>query len=174
MAAINLSNEHKPLVKAAIKMGDWLGSLSDVSDSNRDLIKRIQQALNKLPKVNDGTLAMYGYSIERGSMDDGLVRGWDISLEYFTNDVDQQGGLELFSSYIPLPETNDPKVLADKKNAEVYFHWALGETCSFIDAKQQQQWITEVMDPHAFMQPGDRLRVELVFGPEYAEIDCQI
>jgi len=174
MANINLSNEQKPLIKTAIKMGDWLCSLPDVNDANRALINRIQAALTKLPKINDGTLAMYGFSIERGTMDDGLVRGWDMSLEYFADDAEQQGGLELFSSYIPLPETNDADVLAIKKKAEVYFHWAVGETCSFIAAEQQKQWIDEVSDPRVFFQPGDRLRIELVFGQEYAEIDCEL
>jgi hypothetical protein len=172
MAKINLTNEHKSLINAATTLGDWLCSLPEVQQSDVELIKTIQQSLTKLPKINDGTLAMYGFSIERGNEESGLVRGWDVSIEYFANEPDQQGGLEIFSSYIPLPETTDKSVLAIKKQAEVYFHWPVGDTCSFITAEQRKQWIDEVCNPDQFLQAGDRLRVELVFGQQYAEIEC--
>lgn len=174
MANINLTNEHKPLIKAAIGIGDWLSARPELSDDDVALVKQIQQALTKLPKLNDGTLAMYGFSIERGSEEQGLVRGWDVSLEYFANDAEQQGGLEIFSSYIPLPETTDKAILAQKKQAEVYFHWAVGETCAFISPEQQIQWITEVSNPELLLEKGARLRIELVFGQQYAEIDCEV
>ena len=117
MANINLTNEHKPLVTAALALGDWLCTLPEAKDTDIALIKRIQRSLAKLPKLNDGTLAMYGFSIERGNDEAGLVRGWDVSLEYLASDADQQGGLEIFSSYIPIPETTDATVLAEKKQA---------------------------------------------------------
>jgi hypothetical protein len=41
-----------------------------------------------------------------------------------------------------------------------------------ITSEQRQQWIDEVSKPEQFLEPGDRLRVELVFGQEYAEIEC--
>jgi hypothetical protein len=172
MANINLTNDHKPLVKAAVSLGDWLCSLPEVKQSDIELIKTIQTSLSRLPKISDGTLAMFGFSIERGNEQAGLVRGWDVSIEYFANDPQQQGGLEIFSSYIPLPETTDKSVLANKKQAEVYFHWPVGDTCSLITADQKQQWIEEVTKPEQFLQAGDRLRVELVFGQQYAEIEC--
>ncbi len=173
MANINLTNEHKPLVSAAIALGDWLCGLPEAKATDVALIKTIQRTFAKLPKVNDATLAMYGISIERGDEQLGLVRGWDVSLEYFANDPNQQGGLEIFSSYIPIPETTDADVLTEKKQAEVDFNWPLGDTCSFISPGQQKQWIAEVSNPIQFLQQGDRLRVELVFGQQYAEIDCQ-
>ena len=173
MANINLTNEHKPILTAALALGDWLCSLPEAKDTDIALIKMIQRSLAKLPKLNDGTLAMYGFSIERGTDEVGLVRGWDVSLEYFASDPDQQGGLEIFSSYIPLPETTDENVLAAKKQAEVYFNWPIGDTCSLILPDQQKRWIDEVTKPEQFLQEGDRLRVELVFGQQYAEIDCQ-
>jgi len=172
MANINLTNDHKSLVKAAVFLGDWLCSLPEVNQSDIELIKTIQTSLLRLPKISDGTLAMFGFSIERGNEQAGLVRGWDVSIEYFANDPEQQGGLEIFSSYIPLPETTDKTVLANKKQAEVYFHWPVGDTCSLITADQQNQWIEEVTKPEQFLQAGDRLRVELVFGQQYAEIEC--
>lgn len=172
MANINLTKQHKPLIQAAIKLGDWLLSLPEIKGEDAEVIKSIQQALAKLPKLNDGTLAMYGFSIERGDDLAGLVRGWDVSLEYFASDLERQGGLELFSSYIPIPETTDKSVLALKKQNEVYFNWPVGDTCSLIPPQQQQQWIAEVSNPATYLQQGDRLRIEAVFANDYVEVDC--
>lgn len=171
MAKIQLDKAHKPLIKAAVKLGDWLLALDKLTEQDKQAVMSMQQALIKLPKINDGTLAMYGFSIERGNGADGLVRGWDISLEYFADDAEQQGGLELFSSYIPMPESTDPEVLAQKQQNEAYFHWAIGEVCNFIAPAQAERWIKEVSEPKQFMQPDDRLRIELVYRDYYAEIE---
>ncbi len=174
MAQINLTDEHTSLVSAAIGLGDWLCELPEMTKTDIALIKSIQRALSHLPTIKDDTLAMYGFSIERGDAEQGLVRGWDVSLEYFANDAEQQGGLEIFSSYIPMPETDNKVVLEQKKNSEVYFNWPIGETCSFISAQHQKQWIDDISEPLQHAKPSDRLRVELVFADQYSEIDCKI
>jgi hypothetical protein len=132
MANILVDTSHKPLIKAASRLGDWLLSLDALSVEDKQAVKAVQKALEKLPKLNDGTLAMYGFSLEQGNETAGLVRGWDVSLEYFANDPERQGGLELFSSYIPIPETTDADVLAIKKQNEVYFHWPVGDICNLV------------------------------------------
>jgi hypothetical protein len=172
MAQIQIEKHHKPLIQAAVKLGDWLLSLPNVSDSDAKVIKSVQQALVKLPKVKDGSLAMFGVSIEHGDETSGLVRGWDVSLEYFANDAERQGGLEVFSSYIPIPETDEETVLALKEQSEVYFHFPVGDIAGFIDPKHQKQWIEETINPRQFIQEGDRLRVEVLFNEQYVEIDC--
>ena len=55
----------------------------------------------------------------------------------------------------------------------MYFNWPIGDTCSLITPAQKKQWIDEVSQPEQFLSKGDRLRIELVFGQQYAEIDCQ-
>lgn len=169
MPHILLDKTHPPIIQAAINLGDWLLTLEDLSVQDKTAIKAVQQALKKLPEIDEDILAMYGFSFERGGADNGLVRGWDISLEYNANDPEQQGGLEIFSSYIPLPDTNDPAVLADKKQHEVYFHWPIGDICSFIKAEQAQQWIDDISQPLQFIEAGDRLRIEIVHQQFYAE-----
>tara|TARA_R110002073_G_scaffold65591_4_gene163849 strand:- start:6743 stop:7279 length:537 start_codon:yes stop_codon:yes gene_type:complete len=169
MPHILLDKTHPPIIQAAINLGDWLLSLENLSEQDKTAIKAVQDALQKLPEIDDDILAMYGFSFERGDADDGLVRGWDISLEYNANDPEQQGGLEIFSSYIPLPDTTDPVVLAEKKQREVYFHWPVGDICSFIKAEQAQQWIDDVSQPLQFIEAGDRLRIEIVYQNFYAE-----
>lgn len=171
MANINLTQSHKQLIKAAIKLGDWLLTIDKLTADDIKAIQSIQTALSKLPRVNDGTLAMYGFSIEKGDETNGLVRGWDLSLEYFSQDPDQQGGLELFSSFIPLPETTDSAVLTQKKLNEVYFHWPIGEVCAFIKPERAQQWIDEIRQPLAFWGKGDTLRIEIVYQDYYSEIE---
>lgn len=171
MANIRLDKSHKPLIKAAISLGDWLLSVASLSEADKEAIKAIQRALDKLPKLNDGTLAMYGFSLEQGDEAEGLVRGWDVSLEYFANDAERQGGLELFSSYIPIPESTDPDVLAVKKQNEVYFHWPIGDICNLVKPEQAKQWIGAVTKPELLRQDGMRLRVEIVFGAYYSEIE---
>lgn len=171
MANIQLDKSHKPLLKAAQQLGDWLLSLEQLSDTDRQVVRSVQKTLDKLPKINDGTLAMYGFSIEQGDETESLVRGWDVSLEYFANDPEQQGGLELFSSYIPIPETTDPDVLAEKKQNEAYFHWPLGDVCNLIKPEQAKKWIDEVSHPLKLMPTGAHLRIEIVFGDYYSEVE---
>jgi len=174
MANINIAKQDKTVILAAIKLGDWLLSLPEVEGKDADSIKAIQQALKKLPKINDGTLSMYGVSIERGDETEGLVRGWDMSLEYFSSDNDRQGGLELFSSFISIPESTDELILAEKDKNEAYFHWPVGSGGALISAQQNKQWCEEVKNPMQFFQTGDRLRLEIVHKDHYAEIECNI
>jgi hypothetical protein len=171
MANILLDKTHKPLLNTASRLGDWLLSLDALSAEDKQAVKAVQLALNKLPKINDGTLAMYGVSLEQGDETEGLVRGWDVSLEYFARDPERQGGLELFSSYIPIPETTDADVLALKKQHEVYFHWPVGDICNLVKPEQAKQWIGEVAEPEKLRQPGQRLRIEIVFGDYYGEVE---
>ncbi len=174
MANILLDKSHKKLIQSAIDLGDWLLSLEGLGEQDIQAIKAVQKALNKLPKVNDGTLAMYGFSLEQGNEVAGLVRGWDISLEYFANDPEQQGGLEMFSSYIPIPESTDPDVLAEKKNNQLYFHWPIGDICNLIPAAQASQWLEQVSNPASLARAGERLRVEIVCGDYYSELEYPI
>ncbi|MEX0615446.1 MAG: hypothetical protein WD177_06005 [Methylophaga sp.] len=171
MAHIQLSEAHQPILKAAIALGNWLLTLDGLSQQDKAAIENVQSALLTLPELKEDTLAMYGFSIERGDSVQGLVRGWDISLEYFTADPEQQGGLEIFSSYIPIPETTDTQLLAQKKRNEVYFHWSIGDVCSYVPEKQAAQWINDVTDPLQYAQPGDRLRIEVVYQQHYVELE---
>lgn len=169
MPHILLDKTHPTIIQAAIHLGDWMITLENLTEEDKTAIKGVQEALKKLPAIDDDILAMYGFSIERGDVDNGLVRGWDISLEYSANEPEQQGGLEIFSSYIPLPETTDPAVLVEKKQREVYFQWPIGDICSFIKAEQAQQWIDDVSQPLQFIEAGDRLRIEIVYQQFYTE-----
>jgi hypothetical protein len=169
MPHILLDKTHRAIIQAAINLGDWLLTLENLSVQDKAAVKSVQDALKKLPEIDGDILAMYGFSIERGDADNGLVRGWDISLEYSVNDSEQQSGLEIFSSYIPLPDTTDPAVLTEKKQREVYFHWPIGDICSFIKTEQAQQWIDDVSQPLQFIEAGDRLRIEIVYQQFYVE-----
>lgn len=169
MTKILFSKQHKALLETVQRLGDWMVSLDELTDSEKKLIRQVQACFNKLPKINDGTLAMYGFSLERGSEQSGLVQGWDVSLEYFADDPEQQGGLEIFSSYIPIPETTDKNVLAAKQAREVYFHWSIGNVCNLIQPKQAEAWQQQVNNPLALSLPGDRLRIEVVYGEQYLE-----
>lgn len=174
MANILLDKSHKTLLKAASRLGDWLLSLDALTDGDKQAVRAVQKALEKLPKLNDGTLAMYGFSLEQGDETNGLVRGWDVSLEYFANDAERQGGLELFSSYIPIPETTDPDVLALKKQNEVYFHWPVGDICNLVKPDQAKQWIDDISQPLQYLETGVRLRIEIVFGEYYSEVELSV
>jgi hypothetical protein len=125
--------------------------------------------LLKLPKINDGTVAMYGFSVETGDEESGLVRGWDVSLEYLADDPEQQGGLELFSSYLPIPESHDPEVLATKRAHEVYFHWPVAAMPAVFAADRVDAWIDELSQPERLLENVDRFRIEVVFGQHYFE-----
>ncbi|HDY84672.1 MAG TPA: hypothetical protein ENI26_07715 [Methylophaga aminisulfidivorans] len=170
MANIKLDKTHKNLIASAIDLGDWFLSLSTLSNADREAIVAVQNCLKKLPKVNDGTLAMYGFSVERGDETSGLIQGWDISIEYMAEDSEQQGGLEIFSSFLPIPESSDQSVLAEKKSREVYFHWPIGDVCNLLDKHNADKWMKEVSDPYMFFEKGDQIRIEVVFGTHYAEI----
>lgn len=170
MTHIQLNDIHQPLLQAAIHLGEWLLMLEGLAEQDKSAIKNVQSALLKLPAIEDDTLAMYGFSIEQGDLQQGLVRGWDISLEYFPAETERQGGLEIFSSYLPLPETTNKQLLAEKKQHEVYFHWPIGDICSFISTAQATQWINAISDPLQYAQSGDRLRIEVVYQQQYVEL----
>lgn len=171
MANILLDKAHKKLIQSAIELAKWLLSLDALSVDDKKALLAIQDVLSKLPKINDGTLAMFGFSVERGDEQQGLVRGWDVSVEYFAHDPEQQGGLEIFSSYLPIPESTDKDVLAIKKQHEVYFHWPIGDICNLVKQSQAEQWIEEISQPEMLMSEGDRLRVEIVYKDFYSEIE---
>jgi hypothetical protein len=170
MAHIKINTPDKSLIKAAIDLGAWLLSLDNLTPKQAQAVKSVQQTLSKLPKINDGTVAMYGFSIETGDDETGLVRGWDVSIEYLASDPEQQGGLELFSSYLPIPESRDPEVLATKRSHEVYFHWPVAQQAGVFAAEQVNRWISEVSQPEKLLGSADRLRVEVVFADQYVEI----
>ena len=174
MANIHLTQTHKPLLNAAINLGDWILSLDKLSAQDKNAVNAVRDALLSLPEVYDGTLAMYGFSIEKGDEDNGLIRGWDVSLEYFAHEAERQGGLELFSSFITLPESNDPAVLTQKKLNECYFHWPIGDVCAFIKPEQAKQWIDETSQPTSYLDIDDRLRIEIVYQDYYSEVEYTI
>lgn len=169
MPHILLDKNHLPVIQAAIHLGDWMITLENLTEADKTAIKAVQEALKKLPQIDDDILAMYGFSIERGDTEQGLVRGWDISLEHVSGDPDQQAGLEIFSSYIPIPETSNEAVLAEKQKKEVYFHWPIGDVCSYIKPEQAQRWMDDINQPLQFIEAGDRLRIEIVYQQFYAE-----
>ena len=170
MAYINLNNEHQTLIQSAIALGDWMKSLPELSAQDCVAIEAVQQALQQLPEIQDHTLAMYGVSLEQGDSTQGLIRGWDVSLEYFSDDPSQQGGLELFSSWLPVPESEDAAVLAEKKQHEVYFHWYIGDVCNFIQPDKAKRWQDEVSNPLALLQANERVRIEIVYQDYYSEV----
>lgn len=174
MPHIHLDKAHSKIIHEAIMLGDWLITLDKLSNEDKKAINAVQLALQNLPEIQNDILGMYGFSIERGDQNTGLVRGWDLSLEYFADDLDRQSGLEIFSSYIPIPETTNVKVLADKKKYEAYFHWPMGDVCSFIKPEQAQQWIDEISHPLQFIEAGDRLRIEIVYQEHYAEYEYSL
>ncbi|HAD32344.1 MAG TPA: hypothetical protein DCE77_12280, partial [Methylophaga sp.] len=66
MPQILLDKTHPPIIQAAINLGDWLLSLENLSEQDKTAIKAVQDALQKLPEIDDDILAMYGFSFERG------------------------------------------------------------------------------------------------------------
>lgn len=174
MANILLDKTHKALIQSGIGLGSWLLQFAALSEDDKKAVIAIQDTLKKLPKINDGTLAMLGVSIENGDEQQGLVRGWDISVEFFADDPEQQGGLEIFSSYLPIPETTDKEILAIKKQHEVYFHWPIGDVCNLVKQEQAEKWITEVKQPQALLTSGSRLRAEVVYKDFYSEIELPV
>lgn len=171
MTHILLEPAQQGLLDAAIALGDWMQDLPKLTESDIAAIRAVQQKLRGLPELSDGTLAMYGFSIESGDEQSGLVRGWDVSLEYMANDPEQQGGLELFSSWLPIPESSESAVLAEKKAKELYLHWPVGDICCRTDAVKSEAWIEQLHQPEALLNSGDRLRIEIVFQDYYSAVD---
>ena len=171
MTHIHLDPSQQGLLDAAIALGDWMQTLPKLTESDMAALRAVQQKLRRLPELSDGTLAMYGFSIESGDEHSGLVRGWDVSLEYMANDPEQQAGLELFSSWLPIPESAEAAILAEKRAKELYFHWPVGDVCCRTDAAKSNAWIEQLQDPHALLSSGDRLRIEIVFQAYYSAID---
>jgi hypothetical protein len=171
MKQILLESQHEDIVNAAIEFGAWLMAECTLDEQAISTIQSIQKTLRELPSIADGTLAMYGLSIEKGTSDEGLIRGWDVAVEYFADDPQQQAGLECFSSYLPMPEPTSDHALALKAKEEVYFNWPVASPCNAFSADDVARWCRELANPLQFYEEGDRLRVELVYGSQYVELD---
>ena len=168
MTNIIISKQDKPTIDAAIKLGDWFLSLPEVGDNEAKIIKAVQSSLAKLPDVDDEILSLYGFSIEKGDSTSGLVRGWDVSLE---NSTETPGLLEVFSSYILIPEPVEQEAIIEKESHEIYLHWNAGEQHQNKDAKSVTRWIEETSKPLQYFASGDVLRLEMVHNDGYAEIE---
>jgi len=73
--------EDKPLIQAAIGMGDWLLAHPDTTEEQKQAIVLLQEGLRRLPAVTPGLDADYGFSIV--AAEDAVVgidRSWSVSL----------------------------------------------------------------------------------------------
>ncbi|MDH5357023.1 MAG: hypothetical protein OEY48_02890 [Gammaproteobacteria bacterium] len=170
MDNIIISKQEQRIVDAAIKLGNWFLSLPEVGDKEAGIIKAVQASLTMLPAVEDGVLSLYGFSIEKGNSTHGLVRGWDVSLE---NSSETPGLLEIFSSYILIPEPIEQQAIAEKESHEVYMHWNAGEQGQNVAVDAATKWIEEVSKPLQYFDNGDILRLEMVHKNNYAELQLQ-
>jgi len=79
---IHIHEKEQHIVDAAIRLGDWLSQFPELTDKQISMISNIQEKLKTLPKVESTCHYHYGYSIERGNDDAGLIRSWIV---YLTN-----------------------------------------------------------------------------------------
>ena len=133
-----LSQQERPLINAALALGDWLVGLRETSRGQRKIIQKMQEALRTLPEVPRGIAAEYGFHCRVLNGNGLLYRAWKVSLS--------PAGLEIYSVYTP----DQPIEIKDKMTHELNFWIKPGET-SGHDGHYRQQWIEEVSNPAALI-----------------------
>jgi hypothetical protein len=124
----------KPLISAAIQLGDWITAQRDTSRKQRKIVGQVQQALRQLPAVAKGVTAEYGFHLRTMNGDGLLYRAWRVSLS--------DAGLEIYSVYSPEQKIE----LTEKMSHELNYWIRPGET-SGHNGHYLEQWIDEVSSP---------------------------
>jgi hypothetical protein len=132
-----IATNEKPLITAAIDLGDWITAQREISRKQRKIINEVQQALRQLPRFSRGVTGEYGFQLRNLNGDGMLYRAWRVSLS--------PAGLEIYSVYSP-----DRKIeLTEKMSHELNFWIRPGET-SGHNGHYLEEWIDEVSDPDRF------------------------
>ncbi|MGH7500608.1 MAG: hypothetical protein ACREL7_02510 [Longimicrobiales bacterium] len=130
-----LRPDDRPLVEAAVRLGDWILE-QRVSRKERKAIEKLQHALRNIEHAAGGFTAEYGFEARFGTEEGaGVYRAWRVTLS--------PAGLEIFSVYSP-----DRKIeLVEKIARELDFWLRPGSGESTHDGHYVEQWIDEVRDP---------------------------
>jgi hypothetical protein len=128
----------RPLIEAALRLGDWILARPDVTDRQRAAVGVLQAALRGLPAAPPNLIAEYGFHVrydpENGG---GLYRAWRVSLS--------PAGLEIYSVYSP-----DQKIEREEKLSHELNFWLRPNRVSRHDGFYVAEWIEEVNDPDRF------------------------
>lgn len=132
----------RPLIDAALKLGDWILDQPDTGRGQKKAVTALQDALRCLPGRPPWIIAEYGFHVRYESQDGkGLYRAWRVALS--------PAGLEIYSVYSP-----DVKIDIEEKLTHELNFWLRPSRDSRHDGYYFDEWISEVADPDQFRTDG--------------------
>lgn len=135
-----ISDTERPLIAAAIQLGDWLLAQREISRKQKKVVTQLLEALRRLPEVSPKIAGEYGFQLQTMVNGGLLYRAWRVSLS--------PAGLEIYSVYSPEKKIE----LTEKMSHELNYWIKPGET-SGHDGKHVAEWIEEVGNPIR-LRPG--------------------
>lgn len=156
-----ITEEHKPLIDALIRMGDWLAGQELATPDQVKAIRTLQGALARLPEPTPGIDAEYGFSAVIGEgfftllPEDawqGLARSWHVFM--YPPCI-----LEICSVYSPHPRVDAP----EQWEHEFFMYFSLGEDNTIIDDRWNlQRFIQEISQPELLIGNGAVFEIEAI------------
>jgi hypothetical protein len=126
--------QDRPLVLAALELGDWILGQEGITEPQRDAVQALQSALFRLPDASPEIAGEYGFNVRYGDDAGSLYRAWGVSLS--------RAGLEIYSVYSP-----DPRIdLWEEMTHELDF-WLRPGADNQHDGFYFGEWIDEVREP---------------------------
>jgi len=170
--AFQIRTEDWPLIRAAVQLGHWLTSLPEISEAQRDAIRRLQAVLVLLPEATTGVSGDYSFDVETEVLLPGQLQGafaprtsqtWFVSY----HDARKNDGeivLEIgniFNPY-PNPDADWRESLIAGHEWECHFCLRAGESAN-QSVHLHQQWIDQVASLEQFLSANYVTSVEASF-----------
>ncbi len=146
-----IRDEDKPLINAAIQLGEYIKNNPQTTPIQKLTISQIQNCLKDLPNYTPGISASFELRIvnEAGFPEMGIRRSW--SVEIFNNTI------EIMSDYESFPK---PKDRFENTGIELNFCLIAGKERN-NDQTNYLRWIIETSNPDLFLTKGYHAEIEV-------------
>jgi hypothetical protein len=141
--------QDRPLIAAALRLGDWLARHPDTTASQREAIPVLREALRRLPQESAGLDVSYGCRVEWYTEAARMDRSWTAAL-------DPIDGLQFFSIYSPWPGIEPWEQSAHELDFRLD-----PSAANTHDGYYYVEWVAEVSDPDQFRRPGCTFEVNV-------------
>jgi hypothetical protein len=147
----HIRNQDKPLINAAIQLGEYIKNYTQTTPAQKQTISQIQNCLKNLPNYTPGISAGYELNIVNnpGFLEMGIRRSW--SVEIFNDSI------EIMSEYDSFPEPEDR---FENAGIELNFCLIAGKERN-NDQTNYLRWIIETSNPDLFLTNGYHAEIEV-------------
>jgi len=147
----HLREEDKPLINAAIQLGEYIKNNPQTTPVQKRTILQIQNCLKNLPNYTPGITASYELKIVNNTdfSEAGIKRSWTVEI---FNDT-----IEIMSEYDSFPDSKDR---FENTPIELNFCLIAGKKRN-NDLKNYMRWIIETSNPDLFLTNGYHSEIDV-------------